>query len=111
MAAEAGEDEDHEGDDSGGVTSATVRRFGMLQCSCLGGGPLEMSGALLERGADVHAKDPDGYDACWRACCNGNQALVALLLDKCASPHTRPPTRITECSGKRTDCVGSAPPE
>ena len=52
---------------------------------------MELAGALLERGADVHAKTSNGHDACWCACRSGNLALVALLLDKGASPHTTPP--------------------
>ena len=52
---------------------------------------MELAGALLERGADVHAKTAGGYDVCWWACNRGNLALVALLLDKGASPHTRLP--------------------
>ena len=39
----------------------------------------------------MHATHEGGYDACWYACNCGNLALVALLLDKGASPHTRPP--------------------
>ena len=62
----------------------------LLHYSC-SGGHVELSGALLERGADVHAKDPEGRDACYYACGGGNLALVALLLDKGASPHTRVP--------------------
>ena len=66
--------------------------YGMtvLHYSC-SGGYLELAGALLERGADVHAKTPEGRDACYYACRSGNLALVALLLDKGASPHTRLP--------------------
>ena len=39
----------------------------------------------------MHVKTVKGYDACWMACYIGNLALAALLLDKGASPHTRPP--------------------
>ena len=52
---------------------------------------MELAGALLERGADLHAKESVGRDACYWACKSGNAALVSLLLDKGASPHTRVP--------------------
>jgi hypothetical protein len=73
------------------ATRATVNDMTLLHCSCLGEGHMELAGALLERGADVHAKSSSGRDACYWACYKGNLALVALLLDKGASPHTRVP--------------------
>ena len=65
----------------------------VLHKSCIGGGGeaniMELVGALLERGADLHAQDLGGADACVRACTSGRTALVNMLLDKGASPHTR----------------------
>ena len=65
----------------------------MLLWACWNGGHLELTGALLERGADVHAKNLHGYDACYWACCSGNLPFVALLLllDESVSPYARPP--------------------
>ena len=74
------------------ATRANMHGYGttLLHWSC-NRGHLELAGALLERGADVHAKSSSGGDACYYACYSGNLALVALLLDEGASPHTRPP--------------------
>ena len=72
------------------ATRASVTGVTLLHYSCCGG-RLELAGALLVRGADVHAKSSSGLDACYFACVSGILTLVALLLDKGASPHTRPP--------------------
>ena len=70
------------------ATSASATHgLTLLHWSCFGGRQ-ELAGALLVRGADVLAKTSGGYDACSYAC---DLALVALLLDKGASPHTRIP--------------------
>ena len=45
----------------------------------------------------MHVKTSSGADACYFACYIGNMALVALLLDKGASPHTRPPGNNHSC--------------
>ena len=86
------------------VTRAGDARYTLLQHSCCGGGHVELAGALLERGADVLAKSAGGYDACWWACFHGNLALVALLLDKGASPHTRPLGNNHSCISLAASC-------
>ena len=55
------------------------------------GGNLDLTGALLDRGADLHALNSNERSACWFACSSGSLPVVTLLLDKGASPHTRPP--------------------
>ena len=66
------------------LTRAGLAGWTLLHYSCMGG-QLELAGALLVRGADAHAKDSLGGDACLYACGSGNLALAAFR----ASPHPR----------------------
>src|SRR5262249_32963166 len=45
---------------------------------------------LLEAGANVHATNKTGFDALWRASYGGHTEAVKLLLQRGASPNTRP---------------------
>lgn len=50
-------------------------------------GRADLVGALLDRGADIHARDNDGWDALMWACFSGHAdlAMVTLLLDRGAN--------------------------
>ena len=50
------------------LNRANAYGWTLLHHSCQGKGDVELARALLERGADVHAKDSGGRDACWWAC-------------------------------------------
>ena len=50
-------------------------------------GRADLVGELLDRGADIHARDNDGYDALMIACISSvaDLAMVTLLLDRGAN--------------------------
>jgi len=50
-------------------------------------GRLDLVGELLDRGADIHARDIHGHDALMWACSGGHEdlAMVTLLLDRGAN--------------------------
>ena len=79
-----------------GVVSLLCLRDDLLWVSCRDGNKT-MASLMLTVGADIEAKNDDGWTPLIKAACNGHEAIVRLLLAKGADPEARPNSQETAC--------------